>query len=155
MAVLGQEGDQPVSAPDAATQRKSAVTDMAEIQVAMIPERLEPRVYEPVPEDAFAVKAWAPPLPPSPPAPKAAPKPVAAVTPPKPEAPPLPLRYLGRLEEDGEITYFLAAGDKIASVKLGQELLGAYRLEAVNENTLTFNYMPMSVMQTLTVERQR
>ncbi len=155
-AYLGQADDQPAVkvAALAPVERKPAEADPRAVEIAAIPERLVPRVIDIVPDDAFAVKSWAPPLPPAPPQPKVAPKPVV-IAPPKPEAPALPFRYLGRLEENGEILFFLAAGDRLAPVRVGQDLLGNYRLEAASENTLTFTYLPLNITQTLSFARQQ
>lgn len=153
---IGSDGEGPAAAVErpAETGRvASADAAPARMDIALIPERLEPRVIEPVAEDAFAVKSWAPPLPPPPPPPKVAPKPVV-VAPPKPAAPALPFRYLGRLEEAGKTLFFLAAGDQFFSAKVGQDLQGNYRLESVGGNVLNFTYLPLNIMQTMTVERQ-
>jgi hypothetical protein len=91
----------------------------------------------------FAQHSWvvlAPaPLPPPPP------------PPPEPTAPPLPYAFLGSFTPDGEpAVYFLARGDRVIDVHVGDRVDGVYRLESAAGGQLVFVYLPLDVRQTLT-----
>lgn len=91
----------------------------------------------------FAGKSWYVP----PPAP-----PVRPTAPAPPTAPPLPFSYLGRLQEaPGRVTVFLARGDKVYTVRLGDVIDDAYQVDALANGQLTLTYLPLNVRQSLAV----
>jgi hypothetical protein len=79
------------------------------------------------------------------------PAPVVAafVGPPLPPPPPqLPYRYLGALNEKGQVaSVFLMLGDKLIIAKAGDTIDGGYRLEGIAPRELTF----LNLQQNLTV----
>lgn len=87
----------------------------------------------------FPEQTWyvAPPPPPPPP-------PAPYVPPPPPEAPPLPYSYIGRWQEGGNTTFYLARGELPVSVRAGQVLDGVWKLEAVDDAGLNFVYLPLN-----------
>ncbi|MBW8327808.1 MAG: hypothetical protein K0M48_01175 [Thiobacillus sp.] len=89
----------------------------------------------------FPEQTWyvAPPPPPPPP----------YVPPPPPQAPALPFSYMGRWQEAGQITYYLARGTQPVSVRTGQVLDGVWRLEPVTGNLLNFTYLPLDQTRSL------
>lgn len=89
--------------------------------------------------DLFPRQSWyvAPPPPPPPP-------PAPYVPPPPPEAPPLPYSYIGRWQEGGETTFYLARGALPVSVRPGQVLDGVWKLEAASSDALSFTYLPLN-----------
>lgn len=89
----------------------------------------------------FAVQTWFIPPPPPPPPPY--------VPPPPPLAPELPFSYMGRWQEAGQTTYYLARGTLPVSVHAGQILDGVWRLEPVNGGMLNFIYLPLNQTRSL------
>jgi hypothetical protein len=87
------------------------------------------------PEQTWAV---APPAPPPPDEP-----------PPPPQAPALPYSYIGRWQEAGQTTYYLARGALPVSVRAGQVLDGVWRLEPVTGSQLNFTYLPLDQTRSL------
>jgi hypothetical protein len=93
----------------------------------------------------FASHSWAPPPPPPPPA--------APVVVPKPTAPPLPFSYVGKQEEDGQWRVFLARTDASTLVVKEQDVIDeTYRVESVAPPLLKLIYLPLSEVQTLSIE---
>ena len=89
----------------------------------------------------FPEQTWfiAPPPPPPPP----------YVPPPPPQAPALPFSYMGRWQEAGQTTYYLARGTLPISVHAGQVLDGVWRLEPVTGGMLNFTYLPLNQTRSL------
>jgi hypothetical protein len=93
--------------------------------------------------DVFAPKSWAPPPP----------KVVPVVAQPVvPVAPPLPFRYVGQLEGgDGKVIIYLARGDTVHTVRVGDLLEEQYRLDALDNGQITLTYLPMNQQQMLAI----
>ncbi len=89
----------------------------------------------------FPEQTWfvAPPPPPPPP----------YEPPPAPQAPALPFSYMGRWQEAGQTTYYLARGALPVSVRAGQVLDGVWRLEPVTGGLLNFTYLPLDQTRSL------
>jgi hypothetical protein len=89
----------------------------------------------------FPEQTWfvAPPPPPPPP----------YVPPPPPQAPALPFSYMGRWQEAGQTTYYLARGALPVSVRAGQVLDGVWRLEPVSGGRLNFTHLPLNQTRSL------
>lgn len=92
------------------------------------------------PANAFPAQSWYVPPPP--------PKPVP---PPPPAPPPLPFSYLGKLQEEGKLTVFLAMQDKNFAIKTGDTLEGSYRVDSVDAQRVVFTYLPLNMQQTLII----
>ena len=102
--------------------------------------------------DAFAPHSWTPPAA----SVKAKPPPVpsAPPPPPPPSAPALTLVYLGQLEVAGEATvYYLAQGDRVHAVSVGDIIDGVYRVLATEERALALLYLPLNIKQLLPMNR--
>lgn len=83
---------------------------------------------------------------------KSAPPTPAAIAPmpvPAPQAPSLPFRYIGQLTDAQVTTVFLAAPSDNLAVRLGETVLGSYRLDALSPTELTFTYLPLKQQQKL------
>lgn len=78
--------------------------------------------------------------------PVALPVPVEA---PVPAVPPLPLRFLGRMERQGQPVLFLMWGEKNIAMKVGDVLEGTYRLEQIKDTQAEFTYLPQGQKQLL------
>lgn len=89
----------------------------------------------------FPEQTWYVPPPPPPPPPY--------VAPPPPQAPALPFSYMGRWQEAGQTTYYLARGTLPVSVRAGQVLDGVWRLEPVTGDQLNFTYLPLDQTRSL------
>ena len=102
--------------------------------------------------DLFPKQTWAPPPPPptKPPAPTPTPIPVA---------PPLPLQVTATWAEKNTL-YAVVDGqgqsmvlcnhcDTLGRIQPGDTLLGAYRLDSITRDVLTFTYLPLNQQQSL------
>jgi hypothetical protein len=99
--------------------------------------------------DTFRSKSWLPPPPPPPPPSAAAPP----APPPKPVAPPLPFRFVGMLEQQSDKpTAFLAKGEALHVVHVGDVIDGAYRIESLSPAKVVVTYLPLKQEQTLGVD---
>jgi hypothetical protein len=67
-----------------------------------------------------------------------------------PQPPPLPYAYLGKLIQGDETVVFLTRQDRNYIVRSGETLEGRYRVEAIEEERLVVNYLPLNMRQTLT-----
>ena len=98
---------------------------------------------EPAPVAAAEVQ---PTIPPPPPPIVAAPPP-----PPAPKPPAVPFVYMGKLTETDRTVYFLVKGDKLYTVRPGEEFDGSYVFEGEVGNQISLTYKPLHVAQTLTM----
>lgn len=92
--------------------------------------------------DLFKSHAWYVPPPPKPV--------IEVVEVAKPSAPPIPFTYFGRMDNgpQGNLI-FLSSRDKLRTVKIGQVIDGAWRLDKADATSLQFTYMPLSMPVTL------
>ncbi|MCK0512055.1 hypothetical protein [Aromatoleum buckelii] len=74
-----------------------------------------------------------------------------AVPSPVPDAPPLPFRFVGALEERGELTAFLLEGEQLRVVRAHDTIDDRYRVERVTTAFIEFTYLPRRTRQVLTV----
>lgn len=87
--------------------------------------------------DLFPVQSWYVPPPPPKPAP--------------PKPPPLPFTYLGKAIDDGQVTVFVAQGERNLVVKAGDVIDGVYRADSILPPVMTFTYLPLQMQQTLEI----
>lgn len=89
--------------------------------------------------DPFRNKSWyvAPPPPPPPPS--------------TPKAPPLPFKYLGKLNDAGEIRVFLSHQGKHIVARVGDVINGTYSVEEISGGRMTLRYQPLKEIQTLAI----
>lgn len=103
--------------------------------------------------DAFAPHSWAPPPPPAA-KPQPAPPPQAPPPPPPPSAPALTLVYLGQMDVAGEATvYYLAQGERVLAVSVGDTIDGVYRVLAPEGRALALLYLPLNIKQLLPMKQ--
>lgn len=84
----------------------------------------------------------------------AAPPPVSALALPieeKPVAPPLPIKFLGRMEQDDGSVLLLSVNGQEATARVGDSIGGQYKLESIAESMLRFRYLPLNELQTLQI----
>lgn len=141
----------PVDAEDAAIELAKPARVRADARRAAAPAAAASARAEPVTKarlelaraDLFPEQTWY--VPPPPPPPPPAPPP-----PPPPQAPALPFAYMGRWDEAGTVTYYLARGGaKPVSVRPGEILDGVWRLEPTTGRTLSFTYLPLNQTRSL------
>lgn len=128
----------PVSAaaaPEAATGLRLDRLDARERVLAAEPGDATPAPFEAVAWQAPAAAAAAA---------QAAPPP-----PPPPAAPPFSYVYMGGLTEDGVRTAFFTRGDRLITVKVGDTVDAAYRIDQMTDAQMTLTYLPLN--QTLAV----
>ena len=80
----------------------------------------------------FAEQSWQPPSPPP-----------AHVSPPVPLAPPFPYAYMGSLADDAGRTAFFMRGDRVLAVHAGDTVDGTYRVDHLDETSMTLTYVPL------------
>ncbi|MDC7707925.1 hypothetical protein [Vogesella indigofera] len=122
--------------PAAVRPRGSRVAPPAELQVgslASLPRDLGAGKVR----DLFPVQSWYVPPPPPKPAP--------------PKPPPLPFTYLGKAVDDGQVSVFVAQGDRNLVVKTGDVIDGVYRADSILPPVMTFTYLPLQMQQTLEI----
>jgi hypothetical protein len=85
--------------------------------------------------DLFPQQTWAPPSLP--------------VTPTTPVAPPLPFTYSGRYTEGDKVIVFLMDGNRILRVQAGDILKNDYRVEKIEQASISINYLPLGTIQIL------
>jgi len=66
-------------------------------------------------------------------------------------APPLPFTYLGQYIDGERTEIFIAHGDEHYTVQKGQTLEGAYRVEKITPQAITFVYLPLGIRQKLAI----
>lgn len=93
--------------------------------------------FAPGEANLFASRSWQPPPPPPP---KAA----------APSAPALPFSYLGKVQEGGRITVFLAQGARTHVLKKGDTLPG-YKVDDITMAEIIFVYLPLNEKQKLMI----
>lgn len=71
--------------------------------------------------------------------------------PPKPTAPPLPFKYLGKLNEEGEIRVFLSHQGRHLIARVGDVINGTYSIEEISGGRMTLLYQPLKEIQTLAI----
>jgi hypothetical protein len=143
--------DGAVVAPARATQSASREARPASAAVQGVLHAIDLKIYrrlaaEEEQGNLFASRNWSPP-----PKPVEKLKEAAAPQPPPPEAPPLPFRFLGRMVDNGKISYFLQWNDRNLVMHAGESVDGTYVLEGESGGGLTFTYVPLNQKQTLVV----
>lgn len=85
--------------------------------------------------DLFPQQTWAPPSPP--------------VVPQTPSAPPLPFTFGGRYIDGTHTTIFLVEGNQMHRVQQGETINGTYRVEKIEQSSITLIYLPLGTPQIL------
>lgn len=79
-----------------------------------------------------------------------------ALKPELPSAPLLPFKYMGVIEESGELKVILEDGDDVLALKAGDHFAEHYKLISINKaaGNIEILYLPMNIMQTLAVRNE-
>jgi len=74
-------------------------------------------------------------------------------TPASPEAPkgppPLPFTYAGWMTQDGNTEIFIARGDELISIAVGQKIDAQYRVDSITDERIAFTYLPTKKRQSI------
>lgn len=136
--VNGEDGNaDPVSAAPQKNGLKTETRAVEDETAQLELERLQRRTFSAQAGDIFSGKTWTPP--PS----------AAAMKPQPPSPPPLLFKYLGKLTDGDKTQVFLALADRNYVVKPGEVINDQYRMDAVNDHSVTFTYLPLNAKQTL------
>lgn len=136
--VSGEDGNaDPVSATSQKSDPKTEARAVEDETGQLDLERLQRRTFSAQAGDIFSGKTWIPP--PS----------AAAMKPQPPSPPPLLFKYLGKLTDGDKTQVFLALADRNYVVKPGEIINDQYRVDAVNDHTITFTYLPLNAKQML------
>ena len=133
--VDGRVGASELAEPGALKGGANRSQSSAQPPVIALRQRDELPVGKLFPQ-AFDTRSWTPPPPPPPP-------------PGPPTAPPLPFVYLGKKLEDGTWEVFLERGDRVLHVRERDVIEATWRVEAIRESAMTFQYLPLAQAQTL------
>ncbi len=74
---------------------------------------------------------------------------------PTPVAPPLQFTYIGKAISDNETLVFLSQAGENLVAKLGTNIDEQYRVDAMDEETVTFTYLPLGAKQTLMINEKK
>jgi hypothetical protein len=126
-AVVAAAPRRAVAAPKTAPQALAALAEPAPRFVAGGPDLFPPQSWHPPPTPTPVVVA-PPPLP--------------------PQAPPLPFKYVGRWDAGEGVSIFLAQGDRVVSVRVGENL-AQWHLDSVDASGMNFTYLPLQQQRQL------
>ncbi|SET12630.1 hypothetical protein SAMN05216326_11293 [Nitrosomonas marina] len=126
--------------------------------------QLGQRKFDPQAGELFASTSWAPKRPPISPQQQAInaqkraeaeARAKAKATPPAPTPPPLQFKYIGKAIEGNKTWVFLAQDDENFIARIGEKVDEKYRLDTVNDESVTLTYLPLNVKQTLSINDQQ
>lgn len=81
---------------------------------------------------------------PPPPPPPVLSLPTPVLVPLRPPVPEPGFRYVGRMVQDGSVQVFLAQGDDVDVVRVGELVGSSWRIEAVDESGVELRYLPLN-----------
>jgi Tfp pilus assembly protein PilP len=79
------------------------------------------------------------------------PKPVVKSV--KQRAPRLAFKYIGMLAENNQTKVFLMDGEALHLVEAGDKIGNSHQLKTIEDDKLTFVYLPLSITQTISIEK--
>ena len=119
--------------------------------------QLGQRKFNPSAGELFVSTTWAPKQPQislQEQAEKAAQIAKASAPPPAPTAPPLQFKYTGKAISGNETWVFLSQSGENHIAKIGAKINDKYRLDSINDDTVTMTYLPLNIKQTLTINNK-
>ncbi len=148
---------QPVTAKKTtrgASSRKSAPATHNYLDV----QQLGQRTFDPRAGTLFTSMSWAPKRPQISPEQQAAiaqqraeAKAKAKARQPAPTPPPLQFKYIGKAIEGNKTWVFLTQDNENYIAKIGEKIDGEYRLDTIDEASVTLTYLPLNAKQTLPI----
>lgn len=109
--------------------------------------QLASRNYSPTVKNIFGIQTWVPPLTKKELQAQQAQQIQLASKP--PVAPPLPFQYVGKVEEDDNVKYFLLQQNKLISIEMGQLVDAQWRLLSEDAQYLNWIYVPFEQSKSL------
>lgn len=67
------------------------------------------------------------------------------------QAPQLPFKYIGKLVEGGVVKVFLLEGQALHIMSKGDKIDDRYQLQQVNEQQLSWLYLPLNITQNMSI----
>lgn len=118
-------------------------------------EKLGQRKFDPQAGELFASTSWAPKRPPVTPQQQQAimeqQRAQVKAPPPAPTPPPLQFKYIGKAIEGHKIWVFLTQNDENYIARIGEKVDEQYRLDTINDESVTLTYLPLNAKQTLPI----
>lgn len=151
VAVNVPETLQPLRAPQERTKKTEMTTTQLDV------DKLGQRQFSPLAGELFLSTTWEPKRRQSDPTTqpvKLTQTPKLIAPPPAPVAPPLQFKYTGKVVEDSQIWVFLSLAGENLITKVGEKINPQYRLDAINDETVTLTYLPLNVKQTLAINNK-
>jgi hypothetical protein len=71
--------------------------------------------------------------------------------PPAPTPPPLQFKYIGKAIDGNKTWVFLTQAGENHITRIGEKIDAQYRLDAINDETVMFTYLPLGAKQTLAI----
>ena len=122
-------------------------------------EKLGQRKFDPRAGELFASTSWVPKRPPITPQQQAIMEQqraqVKQAPPPAPTPPPLQFKYIGKAIEGNKTWVFLAQNDENFIARIGEKIDEQYRLDTINDESVTLTYLPLNAKQTLPINDQQ
>lgn len=113
------------------------------------------RKFDPRAGELFASTSWAPKRPAISPQQQAIIEQQRAqrvqAPPPTPTPPPLQFKYIGKAIEGNKTWVFLTQNDENYIARIGEKVDEQYRLDTINDETVTLTYLPLNAKQTLPI----
>lgn len=110
--------------------------------------QLASRNYSPTVKNMFGIQTWVPPLTKKELQAQKAQQIQLASQP--PVAPPLPFKYVGKVEEEDNVKYFLLQQNKLINIEMGQLVDAQWRLVSEDLQYLNWIYVPFDQPKSLT-----
>jgi len=117
-------------------------------------DQLGQRKFDPLAGELFASMSWAPKPPPITPQQQAAIQQQRERTkapPPAPTPPPLQFKYIGKAIEGNQTWVFLTQANENYIAKIGEKIDDQYRLDTINDESVTLTYLPLNAKQVLPI----
>jgi hypothetical protein len=153
-ALQANEAEVPVGRDRSSSQASASAPragsteePLPRLEIGRLEKLARRHASEQAPIDPFAAKVPEPSRQAHAAAPAAAPPP----PPPPPQAPPVPFRFIGRQEASGVQVVFLEQQDQVHIVRIGEEVAEGWRLDAADDQTLTFTFLPLGQRRQLPI----
>jgi hypothetical protein len=132
-----------VNQKERATQVEQTRSELRQLPPPSLPRQRREQLPEV--EELFESKSWIPPPPPLPPKPRLRPQP-----PPTPVAPPFPYTIAGTLIDGNGMTVVFTREQQEFIVGVGEVLEQRYRVDSIDERSVTLTYLPAGLTQRVT-----
>lgn len=136
VAPVAQGAHDAGSEPASAASAHRAIAGSTMLRLDRLGRRARPAEAARAASDPplFAVQSWQQPPPPAPP----------PREPVEPQAPPFPYTYMGGLTDDNGRTAFFNRGDRVLNVRVGDTVDGRFRVDHLDESSMTVTYVPLN-----------